>query len=165
MEHKKLTQEDVAKADAYLPLALKSALSKVLAPGCLEKTGDQPPRWQENIIGRKLAETYVLAGRYLHLIDTSGLDKPKPEFDFTLDQYDAMSQLEAELYRLNACELVRDYRLFLDVLDREIKNQLARKNDLLNRMCGAAAMELTPDIAAALQEALRKPSPSGGEDG
>ena len=76
-----------------------------------------------------------------------------------------MSQLEAELYRLNACELVRDYRLFLDVLDREIKNQLARKNDLLNRMCGAAAMELTPDIAAALQEALRKPSPSGGEDG
>ena len=165
MEHKKLTQENIAKADAYLPLALKSALSKVLAPGCMEETGDQPPRWQENIIGRKLAETYVLAGCYLHLIDTSGLDKPEPEFDFTLDQYDAMSQLEAELYRLNACELVRDYRLFLDVLDREIKNQLAGKNDLLNRVCGAAAMELTPDMVTAIRDALGNTSPSGGEDG
>lgn len=164
MEHRRLTEKDVAGADTYLTLAVKSALAQVLAPGCIEKTEAQPPRWRENIIGRKLVETYVLAGCYLHLVDISGLDKPEPEFDFTLYQYDELSQLEAELYRLNALELVRDYRLFLDILDREVRSQLDEKNDPLKRMGEALEIEMSPEVMTALREAAEKSAAPGGED-
>jgi len=106
----------------------------------------------------------VLAGCYLHLVDISGLDKPEPEFDFTLYQYDELSQLEAELYRLNALELVRDYRLFLDILDREVRSQLEEKNDPLKRMGEALEIEMSPEVMTALREAAEKSAAPGGED-
>ena len=161
MERVKLTAENAANAETYLPLAVKSALSQVLASGCIEKTEAQPPRWQENIIGRKLVDVYVLAGFYLHLIDTSGLDKLEPEFVFTLDQYDSLSRLEDELadeWEIKGSEILADFSRFKDILDREISNRLAAKNDPLDRLSQAAAMSMTPEVMQAIQQAAQ-----GGE--
>lgn len=157
MERVRLSAEIAGKAESYLPLAVKSSLAQVLAPGCIEQTQAQPPRWQENIIGRKLAEVYVLAGYYLHLIDTSGLDKPEPEFIFTLEQYDSLSRLEGELaneWEIKGGEIIADFERFKDILDREIKNRLAEKNDPLNRLSQALAVGLTPEVMQAIQKAV-----------
>ena len=89
MEQRKLTAEELEKAETYIPLTRKYAIAQILAPGCIEQT--ESGFWRENIIGRNLVGCYILAGFYLHLIDTSGLDKEKPEFQFTLEDYDQLS--------------------------------------------------------------------------
>ena len=68
-----LTDETVASAETYLPLELKCGIARVLAPGCVDCSGGQPPLCVEHVVGRKLMELFVLAGYYLHLVDTSGL--------------------------------------------------------------------------------------------
>lgn len=163
MEQVRLNADLAEKAEGYLPLAMKSALAQVLAPGCIEKT--ESGRWQENIIGRKLVEVYVLAGFYFRLIDTSGLDKPEPEFIFTLEQYDSLSRLEDELageWEVKGSEILADFARFKDILDLEIKNRLNEKNDLLNRINAILAQGLTPELMKAVQEAAK--AAVGGEE-
>lgn len=165
MERVRLSAEIVEKADTYLPLATKCAVAQVLAAGCIEQTGAQPPRWQENIIGRRLVEVYVLAGYYLHLIDTSGLDQEKPEFDFTLEQYDSFSRLEGELLDLKekkGIEIAADFACFKSILNQEIKNRLDEKNDPLERLGQAVAVSLTPEVMQTIQEAAK--AAQGGEE-
>ena len=102
MENKfaSLEAESVKKADTYLSIAKKTAIVKLLAPGCIEQVDvlpksenanvqPIPPRWQENILGKRLIMSYVLAGIYLHLIDVNGLyNSETPKFEFTARQYD-----------------------------------------------------------------------------
>lgn len=166
MDRKRLTPENAARAETYLPLALKSALAKVLLPGCIEKIDSQPPRWQKNIVGCTLAETYVLAGYYLHLIDTSGLEEPEPKFDFTLEQYDGLSRLEDDLieeWEIKGREIMADFNRFLDILNQEIENRLAEKNNLLNRLGEVLAVGVTPEAVKELRQALEQAK--GGEAG
>ena len=105
MENKfaSLEAESVKKADTYLSIAKKTAIVKLLAPGCIEQVDvlpksenanvqPIPPRWQENILGKRLIMSYVLAGIYLHLIDVNGLyNSETPKFEFTARQYDIFS--------------------------------------------------------------------------
>ena len=77
MENKfaSLEAESVKKADTYLSIAKKTAIVKLLAPGCIEQVDvlpksenanvqPIPPRWQENILGKRLIMV-LCAGRYL----------------------------------------------------------------------------------------------------
>lgn len=150
-----LTDEIVASAETYLPLDLKCGIARVLAPGCVDCSGSQPPLCVENVVGRKLMELFVLAGYYLHLVDTSGLNAGK--FSFSLEQYDAMAHLTDDLRDLDGGrEILRDFRRFLDILDREIKNELARKNDPFARLSNAVAAGLTPEVLEQLRTALEE---------
>lgn len=165
MEQGKHTAENGANVETYLPLAMKSALAKVLAPGCIEKVEGPLGRWQERIIGRALVEVYVLVGFYCHKIDTSGLDEAEPRFEFTLEQYDKWARLEDELAAKGderCSELLADFRRFQDILNREIQNQLEEKNDPLLRMSEALAAGLTPEIMRALRTAAG--DVQGGEE-
>lgn len=155
MEQEKHTAENGASVETYLPLAMKSALAKVLAPGCIEKVEGPLGRWQERIIGRALVEVYVLAGFYLHLVDTFGLDQPEPKFEFTLEQYDRFSGLQNELAAKDdelSNKVLCDFVRFIDILDREIRNQLEEKNDPLLRLSEALTAGLTPEIMRALRK-------------
>lgn len=173
MERKKLTAESLEKAETYIPLARKYAIVQLLAPGCIERT--ESGFWRQNVIGRNLVGCYILAGFYLHLIDTSGLDKtdeegnPKPEFQFTLEDYDRMAGTERDIWTVNgqiAQEITDDFRDMKDILDREIAASLAEKNDPFNRFQEALRMGLTPDVVQEFQKAVEAASSAAaGERG
>lgn len=178
MEQRKLTEESLEKAETYIPLARKYAIVQVLAPGCIERT--ESGFWRENIIGKQLVGCYILTGFYLHLIDTSGLDKEKPEFQFTLEDYDRLVGTENDIWAATeqtVQDIKVDFRSMKDILDREIAAQLAEKNDLFNRFQEAARLELTPEVFQQLRQEVEgassvtadavPPSPEGeglGED-
>lgn len=153
MEQRKLTAESLEKAETYIPLARKYAIVQILVPGCIEQT--ESGFWRKNIIGRNLVGLYILAGFYLHLIDTSGLDKEKPEFQFTLEDYDRLNKYNSlGLDGQTAQEIMRDYEEMKDLLDQEISARLAEKNDLINRLQEAMRLGLTPDVVQDLQKAV-----------
>lgn len=155
MEQKKLAAESLEKAETHIPLARKYAIVQILAPGCMERT--ESGFWRENIIGRRLVEVYVLVGFYFHKIDISGLDEPKPRFDFTLEQYEKFSTLEnfaAANGDKETCELLVDFSQFKDILDREITARLAEKNDPFNRFQEVLHLGLTPEVVQEFQKAV-----------
>lgn len=160
MERRKLTREDVEKAETYLPLAKKYALAQVLAPGCVETLENVPPMWQENIIGRKLVELYVLTGFYLPITDVSGLDREVPEFVFSLEDYDRLSHIP---YELDDEEILRDFKEFQWILDKEVQSILNRKNDVLSRLQELADMGMDPEAFQQLQKELEAAKRAGEE--
>lgn len=155
MEKEKLTAESLEKAETYIPLARKYAIVQILAPGCIERT--ESGFWRENIIGKKLVCLYILTGFYLHLIDTSGLDKEKPEFQFTLEDYERLGRTDPDSWGIDAQtvqEIVRDHEEMNDLLDREIAARLAEKNDPFNRFQEALRLGLTPEVMQEFQKAV-----------
>lgn len=159
MERRRLTKEDVEGAETYIPLAEKYAAAQLLASGCVERAEGMPPVWQRNVIGYNLVKTYILTGFYLHITDISGLNQETPDFQFTVEDYDRLSGLARELNQDG--ELFQDYREFLDILDQETANLLARRNDLLVRLGELASVGLTPETFQALKTALEE---AKGED-
>lgn len=168
MEQRKVTAENLEKAETYIPLARKYAIIQILAPGCMEQT--ESGFWRENIIGRNLVGCYILAGFYLHLIDTSGLDKtdddgnPTPDFQFTLEDFDRLKWLEREMREISEelyNRVIYDFRDMQALLTREINEQLAEKNDLFNRLQEALRMGLTPEVVQELQKAVEAAKDAG----
>lgn len=157
MEQEKLTAESLEKAETYIPLARKYAIVQTLAPGCIEQT--ESGFWRENIIGQKLVCLYILTGFYLHMTDTSGLDKtdnegrPKPEFQFTLEDYERLRGVWDSALVGNP-QTAQDFRELNDMLTQEIREQLAEKNDLFNRFQEALRLGLTPDVVQEFQKTV-----------
>lgn len=150
MEQRKRTAENLEKAETYIPLARKCAIVQLLAPGCIERT--ESGFWRENSIGRALVEEYILQGFYWHKIDTSRLDKEKPEFQFTLEDYDKLHDGKADN---------QDFRETVQLLDKEIAARLAEKNDLFNRLQETMRLGLTPEVVQELQKAVEAAKESG----
>lgn len=164
-----ITAEDVRKADSYIPIARKSALTQILGPGCIEQvpyTGEEetvPPQYQESVFGKKLVLSYILSGVYMHKIDVSGLYQEEPVFNFSAAQYDQFSQLHRQLEQFKkskdtevaskAVEILCDYREFEKMINSEIYNKLQQKNDPCKRIMEMVYMQTTPE---SIQEAATK---------
>ena len=152
-------KEDLERAERYIPLARKYAIAQVLAPGCIERGEGAPPVWRENIVGRKLVELYILTGFYLYITDTSGLDQEAPIFQFTLEDYDRLSGVLRDLAALEeakAADILTDLDEFLDILNRQISNTLAQRNDMLARFQELTSAGFTPETFQELQKALEE---------
>lgn len=152
MEQRKQTAENPEKAETYIPLARKYAIVQLLAPGCIERT--ESGFWRENIIGRALVEEYILQGFCLHKIDTSGLDQEKPEFQFTLEDYDKLHEGRPNNH---------DFFVMLNLLDKEVAAQLAEKNDPFNRFQEVLRLGLTPEVVQELQKAVEDAKEAAGD--
>lgn len=170
MEQRKPTAESLEKAEVYIPLARKYAIVQILAPGCIERT--ESGFWRENIIGRALVEEYIYQGFYLKLIDTSGLDKtdgegnPKPEFQFTLEDYDQLRGVGRHMGdgdKAIAQEINEDSRQMFVLLDKEISARLAEKNDPFNRFQEVLRLGLTPEVVQELQKAVEDAKEAAGD--
>ena len=168
-----LDAEDVRKADSYIPISVKHKAIQILSAGCVEQVSlkveagensvrPMPPRWQENVLGKRLVMAYVLASLYLHKIDGEALfNKDNPEFSFSERQFDLFSQAYFNLeqfkrhedpeIRSKAFAILADYRDFEKMLNAEIYNMLQSRNDLLSRLCMMMDMQVAPE---ALQAAL-----------
>lgn len=166
MERRRLTKEDLERAEVYIPLAKKYAIAQVLAPGCVEKAEGTPPIWQENTIGRKLTALYILTGFYLGITDTSGLDQEVPDFQFALEDFDRLSGLARELNASSdekSAEILWDFEVLMDMLNREVQNILARNNDILARLGELTAMGATPEVLQLIQKELEEVNGEGEE--
>lgn len=173
-----LDAEDVRKADTYIPISVKHKAIQILAAGCVEKVSleldagekgvrPMPPRWQENVLGKRLVMAYVLASLYLHKIDGEELfNKDSPKFSFSERQFDIFSQAYFNLeqfkrhndpeIRSRAFEILADYRDFEKMLNAEIYNTLQSRNDLLSRLCMMLDMQAAPEAIQAAMENLEK---------
>lgn len=173
-----LDAEDVRKADTYIPISVKHKVIQILAAGCVEEVSlklesgkdnvrPMPPRWQENVLGKRLIMAYVLASLYLHKIDGEELfNKDNPKFSFSERQFDLFSQAYFNLeqfkrhedpeIRSRAFAILADYRDFEKMLNAEIYNTLQSRNDLLSRLCMMMDMQAAPEaIQAALSDLER----------
>ena len=150
MDRRRLLKEDLERAERYIPLARKYAIAQVLAPGCIERGEGAPPVWRENIVGRKLVELYILTGFYLYITDI---------FQFTLEDYDRLSGVLRDLAALEeakAADILTDLDEFLDILNRQISNTLAQRNDMLARFQELTSAGFTPETFQELQKALEE---------
>lgn len=167
-----LDEETVKKAETYIPLAEKYAVSKILAQGCVEQEEVQdsdifpmPPKWRETIIGKRMMMMYVLVGLYLNLIDVQELYEDVPRMTFSAHQYDQYSQVFSQLERLKkhrdeevrnrAYSILADYREFERILAAEIHNILDQKNDLCVRLIGMLEMQSNPEAVQSATEQLK----------
>lgn len=175
VEFVNLDEETVKRAEAYIPLAEKYAVSKILGQGCIEKEDQDPekmayqpipPKWHETIIGKRMVMMYVLVGLYLRLIDAQELYEDVPKITFSTRQYDQYSQVFAQLERYKkhkdedvrnkAYAILADYREFERVLSAEIYNILNQKNDLCVRLMGMIEMQTNPETVRTATEQLKK---------
>lgn len=167
-----LDEEAVKRAETYIPLAEKYAISKILAQGCIEQNEVQdssifpmPPKWKETIIGKRMVMMYVLVGLYLKLIDAQELYENVPKMTFSTRQYDQYSQVFSQLERLKkhrdeevrnqAYSILSDYREFERILTAEIHNILDQKNDLCVRLIGMLEMQTNPEAVQSATEQLK----------
>jgi hypothetical protein len=104
----------------YIPLAVKAVFAEMLAEACIEQRGT---RWVLNAVKRELAVAAVLLKHYLCLIEKDN------EYDITIDveQYDQFIGKEERL--MIPEDVADDLGKFVMILDVEIGNFLAVKND------------------------------------
>lgn len=161
-----ITEEDIRNADAYLPLAKKTAMARAYAQDCLLQFDLQmgnedvdkvfPSRFQENPQKRMLYGMLVMLRDYLH---------KKEDEDLSTEQYDEWgraslfnqldrfkSSKDLEL-RNKVYDLVDDYREFYRMLGTEINSLAEAKNDYLARFVQYVTLSQSPE---ALQEQLEK---------
>ena len=172
VEFVNLDEETVKRAETYIPLAEKYAISKILAQGCVEQgEADQssifpmPPKWRETIMGKRMMMMYIMVGLYLHLIDAQELYEDVPQMTFSVRQYDQYSQVVSQLERLKrhrddeirskVYSILSDYREFERILGAEIHNILEQKNDLCVRLIGMLEMQTNPDVVKSATEQLK----------
>lgn len=172
-----LDAEKLKKAETYLPISRKSRIIDILSAGCIEQVDirlesdtnniqPMPPRWQESTLGKRLVMSYVLAGIYLHLIDTEELFGEDPGFTFSIKQFDEFSQIYSQLegfrrdpdpdVKAAAFSILNDYKDFEKMLNASIYNMLQAKNDMVSRVVMMLTAQTTPEAIQAATEALKE---------
>ena len=156
-----LTKEQLKNAKTYIPIAAKEILAEQIAGWVMESvemTKDSmfpmPPMWKENRAAKNLLMMGILCKYYLGLdfecqsvrLMENGKQVGEQEIDFfpTTEAYDElassmiMNQLErlkkgnSEIYNV-IFDVLYDYKTLEQMVNAEIKELLARRNDVLSR--------------------------------
>ncbi len=161
-----LTKEAIQKANTYVPLAVKTAISQKLAPECIDKTkiavkkGDKnltpmPDRYTESLIRK----ARMLMGIFIHYY----LQEPVEDENLCLsiEEYDKwgsshiFNQLERLKRSSDVCDkvfdIISDYKNLEKMLNAEIYMLLQLRNDPCDRIMSMIDMQTTPEN---LQNAL-----------
>ena len=156
-----LTKENLKNAKTYIPIAAKEILAEQIAGWVMESvemTKDSslpmPPMWKENRAAKNLLMMGILCKYYLGLdfecqsvrLMENGKQVGEQEIDFfpTAEAYDelASSMIMNQLERLKKgnseiCnvifDILYDYKTLEQMVNAEIKEMLARRNDVLAR--------------------------------
>ena len=156
-----LTKEQLKNAKTYIPIAAKEILAEQIAGWVMESvemTKDSsfpmPPMWKENRAAKNLLMMGILCKYYLGLnfdcqsvrLMENGKQVGEQEIDFfpTTEAYDelASSMIMNQLERMKKgnseiCnvifDILYDYKTLEQMVNAEIKEMLARRNDVLAR--------------------------------
>lgn len=157
-----LTKEQLKDARTYIPITSKSQLADEIALWVMEAVEMKkdsafpiPPMYKENRAVKNLLMLGILCRYYLKIdfkcqsirvVDKSGSQVGEQEVDFfpTAEAYDelAKSMIFNQLERMKKggsevsniiFDILFDYKTLEQMVNAEIKELLARKNDLLSR--------------------------------
>lgn len=140
----------------------KQALVNQLVNGCIQKVELNlndfqpiPPRYQEDGFAKSMICCAVLCGFYMHMYDLSKLLSDKPEFEFSMSDYDRFSTIPVQLDRMRrsgdaeirpiANAILNDYRDFKKRLNLAIYNYISAQNDTCVRIVQMMNMQSAPE--------------------
>lgn len=157
-----LTKDQLKDAKTYIPIAAKEILAEQIAGWVMESvemtkdsTSPMPPMWKENRAAKNLLMLGILCKYYLNLdfacqsvrLLENGKQVGEQEIDFfpTTEAYDELagSMIINQLERLKKgskeisdtiFDILYDYKTLEQMVNAEIKELLARKNDPVVRM-------------------------------
>lgn len=167
MEYRKLTEQDVKKANTYLPLSAKIAFVEYAADRCFDRMNvtmddgaglnlPMSPMYKENMALKSRYLMGALVKVYL------GKDYEPVENDDWLmaqDDYDrwAGGHIFNQLERMKGCggqvreivfDLLADYRDLEKRLTAEMRGMLAVMNEPVNRILATMQSQTTPEAFA-----------------
>lgn len=156
-----LTKEQLKDARTYIPIASKATLAEEIALWVMERVEmsqdsliPMPPMWKENRATKNLLMLGILCRYYLRMdfacqsvrLVENGKQVGEQEVDFfpTVEAYDelAKSMIFNQLERLKKggneisntiFDVLYDYKTLEQMVNAEIKEMLARKNDIVTR--------------------------------
>lgn len=169
-----LTVEMLEKATTYMPIGTKSALAKTIAEKCIEQgaiatqnvaglTYLPLPRLKiENVEMKEILEVNTLLSFYFN-IDIDGVGKDAREaYDFYMggNLYNQLERLksckESEKARINAFDILADYKQFKRMVDNEIYNMRQSENDTVLRIMSAMAVVTDAETAKTLLDEVKR---------
>lgn len=177
-----ITEEMLRKADDYLSLSQKEGMAKSFAIACVEEMasaggGIAPPLLRERFGVKQRFLMGVLAKSYLcqtfkkqTFVVDDGVKTVSGVLDvcMTDEAYDewAESHVFSQMNRFirrhdgdvadKAYEIIRDWKMFAEMLDKSIQDLIAQNNDPVGRVMRMLTAQLTPEavnsILAQLEE-------------
>lgn len=126
-----LTEEDILRANTYLPLLDKTAMAQVLAPACIQKLNlsipvkkteaDEtakddafsipiPDMYREDTLARTLTSAFVLLYFYLKRPDITSQYDPNKGMMLSANDYDRYPNLLTQVERMKASSKDREVR-------------------------------------------------------
>lgn len=176
-----LTEEDILRADTYIPLLDKAAMAQVLAASCVQKmnlnipvehteadAADNdfsipiPALYREDTLARTLISAFVLLYFYLKRPDITSQYDPNKGMMLAASDYDRYPNLLTQIERMKsssrdrdvrdrAYALLADFKDFEKRLGAEIYSLLSVQNDACTRLTQMMTMQTDPE---ALKKAL-----------
>lgn len=164
-----ITNEVIDKADTYMPIELKIALSQEIAKQCIVDL----PTAQQNIEGNKFLSLPTLKGEnkeikemcLLYTLLTKYLKiQVKEPFDEKEYNYYASGAIlnQLERYKSNfdlknkVFDLIYDYKEFRKMVDKNVENIILANNDSLGRLTASIQLFSTPENIQKMKEELEK---------
>ena len=179
-----ITKEHIQKARTYLQIGAKIRLAEQIAGWCvqpvevMEKTGiPTPPLYKENRAIKNLLLLGILARYYLNIefdyqsvrLMENGIQVGEQPIDYypTMEAYDelASSNIINQLERLKKSDkensntifdLMYDFKLFEQMVNYEIKDYVAQKNDLLSRTVKTVETIMSEESLNKMSENLKE---------
>lgn len=173
-----ITKDHILNARTYLQIGAKARLAEQIAGWCVQPVEESeetaiptPPLYKENRAIKNLLMTGILARYYLNLefecqsvrLMENGTQVGEQPIDFypTMEAYDnlASSNIINQLERLKKSEkdvsntifdLMYDFKLLEQMVNSEIRDYVAQKNDVMIRLIKTLEIQMSEDNLKAL---------------
>ena len=164
-----ITDEIMAKAKTYMPLADKEDLAKQIADLCLVpmKTAEQnkigekllamPYLRAEDMAQKQMLLLRTLLGFYFD-VEVDPEENGYTQYDFYAGAhiYNQLERFKSTEYKTKAFDILSDFKDFKKMVDTEIYNIRANWNDPIGRFTAAMQILSTPENLKTLGEELKK---------
>lgn len=179
-----IKESHIQNASTYLPLAVKEAMTRLMAQLCVEKLEAAspdglmplPPIFRENRMKRQqflmgvLAGCYLKQGYALETMKVMGKDGSATEEKINymmavgdcdewgeshiINQLERLKKSKTKGIADGVFDILQDYRMFENMLLGAIRDELERRNDITGRLTRMIQMQSSPELLAALQGEL-----------
>lgn len=164
-----ITPEMIKVAKSYIPLSEKVAIAKAVAEACIEpletsvlsvqadNTLALPKQYEENIYLKKLYLAQYFLSEYLNIQlpeNFTGADYDKFFASHPMNQLERMkgsTELKNKVF-----DILADFKELKKIVDIEIYNAKAARNDGLERLLAGITVVSTPENVEALVKELKQ---------
>lgn len=170
---KYFTEEDILKAETYMPIGLKAKTAKAIAVSSIavvnvnmditSDSGDKsqrplPPRYTEDVMTKMAWQLRMLLAYYLQ-VDLGSEDMTAEMYDewgrvAVFNQLDRLKQSKNPEVRNRVYDILDDFRELCKMVSTEIAMELTVRNDPFNRLAVWLMEQIPPEIISRLKDSL-----------